>query len=250
MAITRAIKKISKKKLYQELGFQTLGWRCCSRKLCFVFKIFRNKVPSHLFKLILNSSRFRFPGKTNNSININARHNFLRIFFFPSVIYKWSMLDFEMRNSSKYTKYLKNSIHIHNPIRLKPFALFTHLKKNKFKYNFQGTVVLLYKCGNEIESKFISLSFTLTSQLKDWPLRTKLYHCQYISVNRNFKNFIRRKTSKTEQIIKTTGSLIKTEGFNGLFFKKTHSSYCLFFFSFSLHLSYYIALSLSVSLFS
>ena len=78
------------------------------------------------------------------------------------------MFDLEMRNSSKYTKYLKNSIHIHKPIRKKLFVRFAHLEKNKFKYNFQGTVVLLCKCGNETESKvhflILCVNFTIERQ--------------------------------------------------------------------------------------
>ena len=81
LAITGAIRGISKKKLYQEVGLETPekgGWH---RKLRSFFKIFRNRSRKCRFNIIPTSVR---PYNTRNDDNIShlkVKHNFFRIFF-------------------------------------------------------------------------------------------------------------------------------------------------------------------------
>ena len=50
IAITGAIRGTLKEKIYQELGLESLESRRWFRKLCFFFKILKNKSPDYLFK--------------------------------------------------------------------------------------------------------------------------------------------------------------------------------------------------------
>ena len=49
LAITGAIRRTSREKLYQELGFESLQQRRSYRKLCCLFKITNNRSPRYLF---------------------------------------------------------------------------------------------------------------------------------------------------------------------------------------------------------
>ena len=55
--ITGAIRGTSTEKLYQELGLESVKSRRWFRKLCHFYKIFNEKSPSYLFKLIRNFNR-------------------------------------------------------------------------------------------------------------------------------------------------------------------------------------------------
>ena len=52
LAITGTIRGTSKEKLYQELGLESLQLRLSYRKLGMFYKIYENKSPQYLFKLI------------------------------------------------------------------------------------------------------------------------------------------------------------------------------------------------------
>ena len=57
LAITGAIRRTFKEKLYHELGLETLEKRLWYRKLCCFFKIFRDQSPEYLFNIIPTSVR-------------------------------------------------------------------------------------------------------------------------------------------------------------------------------------------------
>ena len=52
LAITRAIRVSSREKIYQELGLESLQQRRWYRKLCYFFKLIKNKYPKYLFNNI------------------------------------------------------------------------------------------------------------------------------------------------------------------------------------------------------
>ena len=52
LAITTAIRGTSKKKLYQESGFESLQDRRWLRRLCYLYKIVNTKQPAYLYDLI------------------------------------------------------------------------------------------------------------------------------------------------------------------------------------------------------
>ena len=53
----RCCKRLSKEKLYHELGLESLEKRGWYRKLCCFYKIFRNQSPEYLFNIIPTSVR-------------------------------------------------------------------------------------------------------------------------------------------------------------------------------------------------
>ena len=92
---------VTGEKFYQELRLESLRSRRWLRKLCFFYKIYKNKSPSYLHDLI--SGRVKFystqSSQINNISNIKTRSNFFRNSFFPSPITEWNKLDRDIRNS-------------------------------------------------------------------------------------------------------------------------------------------------------
>ena len=76
LAIVRKINGLSRKKLYQELGLETLHKRHWLRKLCRFYKIQNNKSPSYLLRLIPTTNRMHITRNSNNLQRINFKHNF------------------------------------------------------------------------------------------------------------------------------------------------------------------------------
>ena len=52
LAITGAVRGTSREKIYQELGFESLQQERWYRKLCCLFKIISNQLPTYLFQLV------------------------------------------------------------------------------------------------------------------------------------------------------------------------------------------------------
>ena len=80
IAITGAIRGTSSKKLYQELGLESLRSRRWLRKLCLFYKIYKNKLPSYLYDLIPDRAKLYSTqsSQIDNISNIKTRSNFFR----------------------------------------------------------------------------------------------------------------------------------------------------------------------------
>ena len=103
IAITGAIRGTSKEKIYQELGLESLESRRWFRKLCFFFKILKNKSPDYLFKII-PQRRSSYITRNSNEIPLfKTNHNFYKNSFFPSTTIEWNNLDHDLRNTEIYT---------------------------------------------------------------------------------------------------------------------------------------------------
>ena len=93
LAITGAIRGSSTEKLYQEQGLESLQQRRWFRKLCYFFKLIKNKSPKYLFN---NIPFVRSTYRTRNIDNIpqfNVRHIFFRNSYFPSIVTEWNNLE-------------------------------------------------------------------------------------------------------------------------------------------------------------
>ena len=86
LAITGAIRDISKENLYQELVLQSLQLRRWYRKLRMSYKIYKNKSPQYLFKLIPEKTNAYPTRNVDNIPCFKIRHNFFKNYFFPSTI--------------------------------------------------------------------------------------------------------------------------------------------------------------------
>ena len=162
LAITGAIRGTSKKKLYQELGLESLQLRCWSRKLGMFYKIYENKSPQYLFKLIPEKSHAYATRNVDNIPCFKIRQKFFKNSFFPSSIIEQNNLDPTLRNS-KSCAVLKNSTlklsrpsprNVFNYDNYKGIRLITrlrvgmsHLNEHKFKHNFQDCLNQICSCG-------------------------------------------------------------------------------------------------------
>ena len=108
LAITGAIRGTSKEKLYQELGLESLQLRRWYRKLGKFYKIYKNKSPQYLFKLIPEKTH-AYATRNVDNIPCFKIHNFFKNSFFPSTIIEWNNLDPTLRNSKIFVDF-KNSI--------------------------------------------------------------------------------------------------------------------------------------------
>ena len=137
------------------------------RKLCSLYKVFKNESPRYLFNIIPS----RNPAySTRNHVNIpllKASHNLFKNSFFPSAIIEWNFLDPNLRNSDTYgtfknviLKFIRPSLNsvfeCHNPQGVK-FLIrhrlgLGHPSEQIFKHSFQDLLNPLRKCGAEVES--------------------------------------------------------------------------------------------------
>ena len=76
LAITGAIRGISKEKLCQELGLESLEKRRWYQKLCYFYKIFNKQSPTYLLNIIPVSSRSYFTRYVENVSSFKVRHDF------------------------------------------------------------------------------------------------------------------------------------------------------------------------------
>ena len=81
LAITGGVRETSTEKIYQELGLESLKSRRWFRKLCHFYKIFNEKSPSYLFKLIPNFNRVHNTRFSYNIPPIKVRHDYFKTSF-------------------------------------------------------------------------------------------------------------------------------------------------------------------------
>ena len=167
LAITGAIRGSSKKRLYQELGFECLSSRRWLRKLFTFYEIARNKSPGYLYKYILPGDRAYLTRNSNNIKQIFCRSEYFANSYFPCTIKEWNKLSLETRNSELYSIFTKSLLKF---IRTIPNSVFSvadiyviklltrlrvglsHLREHKLIHNFQDTINPLSSCSLEIES--------------------------------------------------------------------------------------------------
>ena len=157
----------NRKKIYQELGLESLKFRRWFRELFHFYKIFKEKSLSYLFDLIPNFNRAHNTRLSYNIPPIKARHDYFKNSFFSSAISVWKKLGFNNRMSASLNTFKKkllsfirscaNSIfNIHNPLGIKPLLRLrlglSHLHEHKVRYWFQDTFYPLCGCGKDIKS--------------------------------------------------------------------------------------------------
>ena len=81
LAITGAIRGISREKILEELGLESLQLRLWYRKLCLFYKVFKNEHPKYLFNLIPVRSTPYATRTVGNIPVIKTKHNFLKKIF-------------------------------------------------------------------------------------------------------------------------------------------------------------------------
>ena len=152
LAITGAIRGISRIKIYQELGLESLKSCIWFRHLCYFYKIKNYGFPRYLFKLIpLDTHSYNTRFSQNITIYC-CKTNIFKHSFFPWTITEWNKLDSQFRKATYNAcrKHLLKSIRplskpiyvINNPpgvqilIRLR--LGLSHLNEHRFNHNFEG----------------------------------------------------------------------------------------------------------------
>ena len=237
LAITGATRGTSTEKIYQEIGLESLKSRRWFRKLCHVYKIFNEKTPSYLSKLIPNFNRVRNTRLSYNIPPIKVRHDCFKNSFFSSAISEWNKFDLNFRNSSSLSTFKKKLLNFirpsansifnnHNPLGIKLLTRLhlglSHLHGHKFRHCFQDTLNLLCECSKDIEStihfflhctnfliprqallqKIRNIDGSISSQSETQLTQTLLYG------NQNYHSSVNKLI-----IISTTEYLISTERF-------------------------------------
>ena len=158
---------MSKEKIYQELGLESLRDRRWCRKLCLFYKVLENENPKYLLSLIPTRRMLYSTRNIHNIPLVNTKHNFFKNSFFLSTIIEWNNLDPHLRKSENFSVFKSNILkfirpspnyvyNCHNP---RGICLITrlrlglsHLREHKFKHGFQDMLNPLCSCGNDVES--------------------------------------------------------------------------------------------------
>ena len=178
LAITGAIRGISKETLYQELRLESLQLRRWYRKLGMFYKIFKSKSPQYLFKLRPEKTSSYVTRNADNIPLFNIKHNFYKNSFFPSSIIEWNNLDPNLRNSENFGIFKNNILKFIRPkpnsffncCNLKGMRLITrlrlelgHLREHYFKYNFQHCFMMrhtLLSTLNNVDCKILEPTYS------------------------------------------------------------------------------------------
>ena len=96
IGITRAVRRTSKKKLYQELGLESLRNRRWLRRMSYLYKIISTKSPPFLYELMPSLQKsHRYPGGFKT---LRWRTEFFRDSFLPFFVNEWNKLDSDIKN--------------------------------------------------------------------------------------------------------------------------------------------------------
>ena len=83
LALTGAIRGISRENLYQKLGLESLQLQRRYRKLCCFYKIYNKQAPGYLTELIPTRNEAHQTKHVANIPSLSFKHNFFKNTFFP-----------------------------------------------------------------------------------------------------------------------------------------------------------------------
>ena len=107
LAITGAIRGSSKKKLYQEVGFEYLSSRRWLRKLCLFYKIVVNKSPNYLYKYVSTVNQSYQTRSGDKFLHIGCRTEYFANSFFQYTIKEWNNISPVICMNTICMKFLK-----------------------------------------------------------------------------------------------------------------------------------------------
>ena len=160
LAITGAIRRRSREKLYQELGLEPLKDRRWLRRLCYLHKVLSTKLPTCLYELI--------PPIINSHCcyrTLHCRADLFRNSYLPFSINKWNKLNPDIRNLDSHVKFHKKLLNFIRPFEKRIFNVydpqgfnlhnrlrlgFSHLGEHNFRHNFADTMNRL--CPSPLET--------------------------------------------------------------------------------------------------
>ena len=105
-ALSGAIRRSPREKLYHELGLKSL---------CLFYKIFKENKPVYLFNLIPTKNSNYNTRNTDKITLFHTKHNFFKNCFFPSPVIEWNMLDPNLRSVASLSVFRKNLLKFIRP---------------------------------------------------------------------------------------------------------------------------------------
>ena len=207
LAITGAIRGTSKDKLYKELGLEYLSSRRWLKRLCLFHKIYHNKSPEYLYRLI---------PQPHNLFNLRNQHLIPQIFcrtnlfsdsFFPTAIKEFNKLNYQTTHDLSFQCFRKT---LSKSIRPVPNSLFdacnphgvklltrlrvglSHLREQKFRHGFNDTIDPFCPCNMETES----VSHFFLRCLNYSNLRLELMN-ELMEINSNLVQYNEEKLTET-----------------------------------------------------
>ena len=164
LEITGAVRGTSKKKLYQELGLESLKDRRWLRRMSYLYKIISTKLPPYLYELIPPLQRsHRYPSCFQT---FRCRTTFFQNSFLPFAITEWNKLDSDIKNIDSHAMFRKKLLAFIRPLGNDTYGIydplgirllnrlrlgFSHLREHKFRHNFADTLNPLCSCSLETE---------------------------------------------------------------------------------------------------
>ena len=107
---------LRKKKLYNELGLESLRNRRWYRKLSFLYKVTSNQSPSYLFNVIPGKNTCRSTRGADKISLLGTKHNFFQNSYFPAGIIEWNRLDIDIRKSDSISIFKKRILSFIRPL--------------------------------------------------------------------------------------------------------------------------------------
>ena len=114
LAVTGAIRGISKEKLYQELELESLKSRRWLKRMSYFYKIISTKLPPYLYELIppLQKSH-RYPGCFKT---LRCRTQLFRNSLLLFTVNEWNKLDSDIKKSNSYATSRKKLLSFIRPV--------------------------------------------------------------------------------------------------------------------------------------
>ena len=185
LAITGAWKGSSRKKIYEELGWESLNDRKWSRRLVLSFKFINKLAPEYTRQPIPQVRRSNYSLRRRAAIGrMSARTEGFESSFYPNCLKEWNSLASEIRESPTVSLFKKRLSSLIRPsqkptygiLDLKGVAILTQLRVglsklnfHKFKHNFQDTVdpMCLINGGIEDTEYFLLRCHAYDDQRRD-----------------------------------------------------------------------------------
>ena len=182
--LTGAWKGTSIKKLYNNLGWESLNDRRVMRKLCVLHNTLNNRCPRYLFNLV-NIRQFSLDSRYCNQFLLKAipcNKTIYKTSFLPSTIADWNKLDTNIKDTAS-NQIFKNRLL--NKIRPKKSPYFGMSDNDKVKY-----ITMLRMNLSPLRAHKHKYNFADTSDPMCHVCKTRettehfLLHCRYFTLSR------------------------------------------------------------------
>ena len=168
LAVTGTWRGTSRKKLYAELGWESLSSRRWSRRLILFYKMMNNLLPQYTMDPVPQLQQPHYSLRNPDVVGrIRARTEKFKSSFYPNCLVEWNELDLEIRLAPSVGIFKKKLISIIRPLAKSVFGIhdpiglsyLTQLRVglsklcfHKFKHNFRDSINPMCPSNDGIET--------------------------------------------------------------------------------------------------